>query len=454
MKIRSLYLVTAVAALAALALAAFGAPDAHAALASLVGAAGSLQFAAFMPGVIERKGASFDEADALMEIKLLLDAQGEAFKGMRAKLEERVAAAERVVDELALKAARPGGMGPGRSASADPGEMKALDFAVRALLAGDQAKAYRHFAEAKAMRADSDPDGGYVVHSVMSDGMTKVMAEISPVYRLARRVPMSTGASFEEPVDREQLDATWVSELGSRTDTDTPQLGMFTVDLNEIFTMPKLSQKLIDTASINVVQWLIGKSGEAFAIKEGQAFHDGNGVGRPRGFLSYTLSTAGDATRTWGSVQYIFTGASGAFPTSSATVNPADILVDVVSAMRAQYRDGAVWLMNRATAGICRKLKDAEGRHVWVDSLVLGAPAVLLGYPVEIDEQMPDVGADALAIAFANLAKAYTVIEQPGVKFLSDPYTAKPNVVLYSYRRIGGGLNNPEAVKLLKFGTS
>jgi HK97 family phage major capsid protein len=376
----------------------------------------------------------------------VIEQQGSEWQAGFADLKTRV-------DQIELKAARPAGMG-GTGGATPPAELKALDQAVRALIVGDQAKAYRHFHEAKAMSAGSDPDGGYVVHPVMSSGMTKVMADISPVYRLARRVPMTTGASFEEPIDREQLDATWVSELGSRSDTPTPALGLFTVPLHEIYTMPKLSQKLIDTASINVVQWLTDKSGEAFAIKEGQAFHDGNGVGRPRGFMSYTLSTAGDATRTWGQVQYLFTGASGAFPTSSTTVNPADILVDVVSAMKAQYRNGAVWLMNRTTAGICRKLKDSEGRHVWVDSLVLGAPSVLLGYPVEIDEQMPDVGANALAIAFVNLAKAYTIIEQPGVKFLADPYTNKPNVLLYSYRRIGGGLNNSEAVKLLKFGTS
>lgn len=387
------------------------------------------------------------------DIKNILEQQGQAFEQFLAKNEARL-------NELELKAGRAplaglyGGSGGQHSRAADPGELKALDAAVRALIVGDQAKAYKHFAEAKAMSAGSDPDGGYVTHSVLSSGMTKVMASISPVYRLARKIPMTKGTAFEEPVDRDQLDATWVSETGARTDTATPQLGLFTVQLDEIYTMPKLSQKLIDTADIDVVQWLIDKAGEAFAVKEGQAFHDGNGVGRPRGFLSYTLSTAGDASRTWGQVQYLYTGTSGAFPTSSTTVNPADILVDVVSAMKAQYRDGAVWLMNRATAGICRKLKDADGRHVWVESLLQGQPAVLLGYPVEIDEQMPDVGANALAIAFANLAKAYTVIEMPGIKFLADPYTAKPNVVQYSYRRVGGGCNNTEAVKLLRFSAS
>lgn len=381
------------------------------------------------------------------EIAATIDRQGDEFKG-------RLDALGRDIYELQLKAARPGGGAFGGTAGASPEERKALESAVLALLAGDTAKANRHFGEAKAMSAGSDPNGGYVVHPVVSSTMTKVMAEVSPVYRLARKVTLTTGDEFEEPVDREAAEASWVSEAGGRDDTDTPQLKLFRAALHEIYAMPKLTQKLIDTSSINVVDWLAGKVGEAFGTTEGAAFHTGNGVGKPRGFLAYSTAATADATRTWGVIQHIATGTSGAFPTSSTTVNPADVLVDVTAAMKAQYRRGAVWLMNRATAGAVRKLKDAEGRHVWADSLVQGQPPTLLGYPVEIDDDMPDIGANTLSIAFANLQKAYTIVEQPGVKFLADPYTDKPNVRLYNYRRVGGACNNTEAIKLLKFSTT
>lgn len=384
----------------------------------------------------------------MTDIKSLLLEQGASITEFKTKQASEIAEIRAAVDQIMLKGGRPGFSG---GSAVPDSERKALEQGVRALLAGDQAKAAQHFIEAKAMSAGTSPDGGYVVHPMISTGMTKVMEELSPVYRLARRIPMPTGDSFEESVDRDQASASWVGETQSRGDTDTPQLGLFRVELNEIYAMPKATQKLIDVAGIDIVGWLNGKTADAFAVTESDAYHEGNGVAKPRGFLSYTMSTSGDATRTWGEIQYIATGASGAFPTSSTTVNPADVLVDVVSAMKAQYRAGAVWLMNRATAGVVRKLKDADGRHVWVDSLVQGQPSVLLGYPVEIDEDMPDIGAGTLAIAFANLQKGYTIIEQPGVKFLADPYTDKPNVRLYSYRRVGGGVNNFEAIKALKF---
>lgn len=378
-----------------------------------------------------------------------LETQGKAFKTFVDRNDTERDQIKAAVDSLMLKAGRQG-LGGGAT-NADRPELKALNNAALALYMGDQQKANQYFIEAKAMTAGSDPDGGYVVHDVISSGMTKVMAEISPLYRLARKIPMTKGGAFEEPVDRDSAEASWVGEVSARADTDTPQLGDFRVELNEIYAMPKASQKLIDIASINVLGWLTEKVGDAFAVKEGTAYHEGTGVAQPRGILSYTTVATPDATRAWGQFEHIATGVSGAFPTSSTTVNPADVLVDVSTALRAQYRNGAVWLMNRLTAGRVRKLKDAEGRHVWVDSLVQGQPALLLGYPVEIDESMPDIGAGTLSIAFGNIEKAYTIIEMPGTKFLTDPYTDKPNVRLFAYRRVGGGVNNFEAIKYLKF---
>ena len=138
------------------------------------------------------------------------------------------------------------------------------------------------------------------------------------------------------------------------------------------------------------------------------------------------------------------------FKTATASVSGADALFDVVYSLRAPYRPNARWLMNLATAGAVRKLKDAEGRFVWADARE-GQPATLCGFPVELDEEMPDVGANSLSIAFGDLEKAYIIVDRPGLRLMRDPYTAKPHVIFYAYRRVGGGLQNSEAVKLLKF---
>jgi HK97 family phage major capsid protein len=395
----------------------------------------------------------------ISEIKNILDAQGRAFEDFRKSKDAEVGELRDEIKEMQMKSNRAaifglgaGGSGPGGMM---PAERKAMDSAVRALISGDKTKADQLFIEAKAMSAGTGPDGGYMVHTQFSQGFTKVMQEVSPLYRLSRVIPLDAGNDgFEEPIDRDGAEANWVGEQSTRPDTDTPQLGMFYVPLREIYAMPKTTQTLLDVSSLDVMSWLQSKVGEAFGAKESDAFHNGDGVSRPRGFLTHDIATTADATRTWGELQYVATGTSGAFAAASSTVSPADKLVDMVTSMKPQYRNGAVWLMNRNTAGTVRKFKDTEGRYVWSDSLIAGQPSTLLGYPVEIDEDMPDIAASSLSVAFGNFQRAYTIIEKPGIKFLPDPFSSKPHVLLYSYRRVGGGMNNSEAIKLLKFAAS
>lgn len=382
----------------------------------------------------------------LHDIKNLVEDLGRSWSESRRKQEARL-------DALEKRANRPPSPGGGGGSESYEGH-KSLETAFRALIAGDQAKADRAFgeyaAESKAMSAGIDPQGGYVVSPAISDTMTKVMLETAPFLRLARSVTMRHGASFEEVVDRNAASASWVSELQSRDDTNTPDLGKLTIELHELFAMPKVSQKLVDTADIDVVAWLSAKVAEAFANVEVAAYFAGNGVGKPRGFLTHTTAATGDAARSWGVLEHIPTGASGAFHTTKA-----DPLIETVYSLKAQYKQGATWLMNRKTASVVRKLKEATSdNYIWQPGLVAGQPDMLLGHEVVLAEEMPDIAANSLSIAFGNFAKGYTVIRMPGVRMLTDPYTDKPNIRLACYERVGGGTSNFEAIKLVKFASS
>ncbi len=391
---------------------------------------------------------------SLEDVRDILIEQNQKSKDFRERYDREMKAMRDEIDAFLIKSNRPG-FGSFNAATGQtftPEERKAFDGAVRALMTGNKEKADQLFVEAKAMSAGSGPDGGYMVHTQFSSGFTKVMAEISPIYRQARVIQLDPGNdSFEEPIDSETAEAHWTGEQSARNESGTPGLKMFYVSLDEIYAMPKVTQKLVDLASFDVMAWLQTKVGEGFGVKESAAFHNGDSIQKPRGFLTYDIATTADASRPWGTIQYIPSGASGAFKSASASVSPADALIDMVTALKPQYRSGARWYMNRNTAGVVRKFKDADGRFVWVDSIISGQPSTLLGYPVEIDEDMPDIAADSLSVAFGNMQRAYTIIEKPGIKFLPDPYSAKPHVLLYSYRRVGGGMNNSEALKLMKF---
>jgi HK97 family phage major capsid protein len=297
-----------------------------------------------------------------------------------------------------------------------------------------------------SLTSQSNPDGGYTVIPYFTDSITRRIYDVSPLRRLARVVPIGTGA-LTELVDADQAAAEWVGEEEGRPETASPKLGQLEIPAREIYAAPKITQTLLDDSNIDLANWLVEKVGDRLGLKEGQAFVAGDGVKRPRGFLTYAKSADDDGARPWGTLQYVPSGNASGFTTSPS---PGDCLIDLVYTMKATFRPGAVWLMNRKTAGTIRKFKDGDGNYIWHESMQAGQPSLLLGHPVELDENMPNVAAGAFPIAFGDFRRGYTIVDRHATRVVRDPYSAKPYVVFYCYRRVGGAVNDFEAIKLLK----
>jgi HK97 family phage major capsid protein len=296
------------------------------------------------------------------------------------------------------------------------------------------------------MSVGSDPDGGYLVMPAVSSGMTKKLFDATPMRQLARVETITTGTDWIEPVDKSDAGATWVGEQTSRGENTDLQLAEFRVPLNEIYALQTVTQRLIDDSGFDLGSWIDGKMTDKFARTEGTSFVTGNGISKPRGFLSYNIVSTKDDTRNWGDIQY--------FPSGDANLITADALKSTVWGLRAPYRAGSSWLMNSNTASAIDKLKDGMGQYIWREGMQAGSPPSLLGYPVEFSEDMPDIGAGSTSIAFGNFKLAYVIIDRTGIRFLRDPYTNKPNLLFYAYRRVGGGLANSEALKIVKTAAS
>jgi HK97 family phage major capsid protein len=206
--------------------------------------------------------------------------------------------------------------------------------------------------------------------------------------------------------------------------------------------LPKASQRLLDDSAFDVEGWLATRIADRFARAEAAAFISGDGVDKPRGFLS--RPAVDNDVWTWGNLGYVPTGVDG-------DLNGPDPIVDLVYALGAEYRAGASFVMNSRTAGVVRKLKDADGRFLWSDGLAAGEPARLMGYPVLIAEDMPDIAVGADAIAFGDFRTGYTVAERPDLRILRDPFSAKPHVLFYATKRVGGDVSDFKAIKLLRF---
>ena len=236
-----------------------------------------------------------------------------------------------------------------------------------------------------------------------------------------------------------------VVTVKARVATLDPHLEEAAADL---YASPAATQALLDDALVNLDEWLAEECESAFAAQETDAFVNGNGTNKPKGFLAYTKTP--DATAPWGDVGYIATGAAGAFAAS----NPADALLQLVYTPRAEFRPGGRFVMNRRTVSVIRRFKDGDGNYLLQPARELGQTASLLGYPLTEIEAMPDIGANAFAVAFGDFRRGYLIVDRQGVRVLRDPYSAKPYVLFYTTKRVGGGVQNFDAIKLLKFAAS
>lgn len=295
-----------------------------------------------------------------------------------------------------------------------------------------------------------DGDGGYLVPPDMSGRIITRLYERSEM-RGVITVQPTTSNELEGVADTADVDAGWRGETEAVTDTTNTQLGKYVIPVEEMWAMPRASTRLIADAAVNVEAWVAGKLGDRFARLEGAAVVAGDGVKKPRGFMSYSTATTADATRAWGVLQRRGTGASGAIGTVTGGISDAfDKLIDLTADMKPEYRANARWVARRATYALYRQVKSADGMYIWQPSTQVGQPATMLGYPVTEAEDMPAIGASADFLAFGDFREAYTLVERQGITILRDPYTAKGYVKFYATRRVGGGVVNFDAIKLLR----
>ncbi|WIY24820.1 phage major capsid protein [Parasedimentitalea psychrophila] len=370
-----------------------------------------------------------------------------AFEEFKAKRNEEISVLHDAIGDINSQIAgyQVGGAGPIKPNSKD------ISNALRSFVRDGDSTPLSDLAQRAqaSMSVDSDPGGGYSVIPQLGENMNKRVHEISPMRQLARVVTISTDV-YEELNDLDEAGGGWVGEREARPDTDNPNLGKLIIPIHEIFAMPKVTQKLLDDTIIDIAAWITEKCAELFARKEGSAFITGDGILKPRGLLTYPTDAQDDEARDWGTIQHLNTGTSGSFGTTSDGV---DTLIDATYAIKSAYRQNASWLMNRKAAAVVRKMKDADGNLIWSQGLAAGQPDRLLGFPVMLDEEMPDMASNSLSIAFGDFDKAYLIVDRHGLRLLRDQYTDKPNVRFYTYKRVGGGVGNFEAIKFVRFST-
>jgi HK97 family phage major capsid protein len=426
-----------------------------------------------LKSIIEAQGRAFEEFKTTNDALIKAKAEGKAVGDLEAKLAKldgdmsNMSELKSQFDALAAKVNRPN---LGNESQDTAKEVKAFNQ-MRKAAAGqgstvadigeDQYKAYKgafweyqrkgnidwlSADERKAMSVGTDSDGGYLVPAPTTGRIVSKVYDLSPIRQIANVMSISTDA-LEGINDLDEAAYGWVGETATRSDTNTPTVGKYRIEAHEMYAQPKATQKLLDDAAVDIESWLAMKVADKFARAEGEAFVTGNGVGRPRGIAAYTTAATADATRAWGQLEHVKTGANGAFHTTQA-----DPLFDLIGAFKQAYLQNARWVTRREVIAAIRKFKTTTTlEYIWQPGLQAGQPDRLLGYPITIAQDMPTLAADSLSMALGDFSEGYQIVDRVGMRTLRDPFTDKPYVKFYTTKRTGGGVVNFEAIKFIKF---
>ncbi|WP_420470838.1 phage major capsid protein [Brevundimonas sp. FT23042] len=370
-------------------------------------------------GEIERRAS----ADTLLEEKV-------------ARIDQAVASAQARLDRVVSEGRRP----PLEAAAPKPAEPPETKAAFDGYLRTGGAFGL----EVKAGLSTASNSAGYVVPEQTERAIERRLMAGSPMREIATVRTVQAGV-FRKPVSIAGVGSGWVAETAARPETDPATLALLEFPSADLYACPAATQSLLDDALVDLDEWLAAEVEDAFAAQETEAFVNGDGANKPRGLLDYDI--VADVDQGWGEIGYVASGGAGAF----AATNPTDRLIDLVYAPKAQYRPNARFVMNRRTVSAVRKFKDADGNYIWQPASRAGETASLLGYPVSEIETMPNIAANAPAIAFGDFRRGYLIVDRAGVRVLRDPYSAKPYVLFYTTRRVGGGVQDFDAIKVMKF---
>lgn len=351
-------------------------------------------------------------------------------------------------ERMEAKANRPGfGEREGKGANADEAEHKEAfrKYMAKGVDQGLSAIEQKSLANS----TNSGADGGYAVPKVIDSMMEALVVNISPIRQLANVVQTSTG-DFHKLVNLKGAGSAVAAETGARAASATPTLADITIQAYDIFANPQATQQMLDDVFFNAEAWLADELAEEFGRQEGALFISGTGTGQPKGLLTPTMAATADSSRAFGTVEYVPTGVSGAFPAS----NPSDILLTLASKVKARYRQNSKWVLNKATLFAIAAFKDSGGRYIFNPIAAPNVPATLLGYEVVEAEDTPTIAAASYSVMFGDFKRAYTVVDRIGTRVIRDPFSNKPYIGFYTTKRVGGSVVNSEAYKTLKFSVS
>lgn len=276
------------------------------------------------------------------------------------------------------------------------------------------------------LREGSDADGGYLVPEEYDKRIIEVLTGENIMRTLGTKI--KTSGDHKINVAATKPAASWIEE-GEPLVWGDATFEQILLDAHKLHVAIKVTEELLYDNTFGLENYIITQFGKALANAEEDAFLNGNGQGKPTG---------------------IFAATGGGKISATTTTLKGDDIINLVYALKRPYRKKAAFIMNDKILAAVRILKDSDGQYMWQQSLKEGEPERLLGYPIYTSEYAP-----TNMIAFGDFS--YYNIGDRGTrsfKKLTELFAGNDMVGFVAKERVDGKLVLPEAVQILKIGTT
>lgn len=253
-------------------------------------------------------------------------------------------------------------------------------------------------------RADvnmTQTDNGAVVPSSIANKIIEKVVDMCPIYSMADRYNVKGTLNipyYDE--ETQKIECEYTEEFTDGTSTSgkfaSISLGGY---LARVLT--KVSISLMNKSDFDLVSFVIKKMGQAISK-----------------FMEKELLFGTD-----GKITGLNSGVTQEVRSASATAITTDELIDLQEMIPDVYQAGAIWIMNKATRTVIRKLKDSDGNYLLNKDMTAKWGYTLLGKPVYTSDNMPKMETGKTAIFYGDLeGLAVNVQEEANIQILREKY--------------------------------
>lgn len=280
------------------------------------------------------------------------------------------------------------------------------------------------------LRADTNmtlTDNGAVIPETIANRITEKVYDICPILEKATKYNVKGNLTIPYyPVDANNIEMAYAEEF-KELESDVGKFGNITLKGFLAGALTKVSRSLINNSQFDIVSFVVDH-------------------------MAFTYARWAEKELLNGTEDKIegLSGVDQGVTATSQTKVTADELINLQDSIKDAFQQGAIWVMSSKTRTAIRKLKDGNGRYLLQDDISAPFGKTLLGKPVYVSDNMPEMAASARAIYYGDMSGlAVKMTEEFEIQVLREHFATQHAVGVVGWTEMDAKVENEQKIAVL-----